>query len=367
MTATSTEQRTAQRIAMRGAGYYSSNTRGARLVIDAAADLVMEAIAGMDLASPAPFTLADFGAADGGTSLDLMQRAVAAIRGRAADKPVTITYTDLPGNDFSALFQMLQGDDDGLGRQDRVFTFASGTSFYRQILPDSTLHLGFSATAMHWLSRSPGPIARHVHSVGATAAEQAVFRSQSVADWERILLARARELVPGGALVLANFAEDENGHYLGWTGGVNMHDCFARHWRDLLEQGAITEAEYSAATFQQHYKTVDEFAAPFRDPQSPVRRAGLTLTHLSTRVTRCPYAAVFSQEGDARAFARAYLPTLRSWSESTFMGALDASRSLEERRAIIDRFYDAYETDVATSPQGHGMDYVHCFMVVSKA
>ena len=41
-------------IAMRGAGYYSENTVGAKAVIDAAGDLVMQAIAGMDLAASGP-------------------------------------------------------------------------------------------------------------------------------------------------------------------------------------------------------------------------------------------------------------------------------------------------------------------------
>ena len=34
--------------------------------------------------------------------------------------------------------------------------------------------------------------------------------------------------------------------------------------------------------------------------------------------------------------------------------------------AIVDRFYAAYTADVAAAPDGHGMDYVHCFMVIAK-
>ena len=32
-----------------------------------------------------------------------------------------------------------------------VFVTASGTGFYAQCFPSATVHLGFSATAMHWL------------------------------------------------------------------------------------------------------------------------------------------------------------------------------------------------------------------------
>ena len=358
-------------IAMRGAGYYSDNTVGAKAVIDAATDLVRGALEGMDLAgSQTPFAIADFGAADGGTSLDLMRRVVADVRRVAPVRPVTVTYTDLPHNDFSVLFRRLHGllDDapSPLGREPNVYTFASGTSFYRQIFPDNSLSLGFSATAMHWLSTRPGPIADHVHAVGASEAERQLFHQQSMADWETILLARACELVPGGRLVLANFCIDDEGRYLGGTGGVDMFDAFARHWRALVRSGQISEPEYRAGTLQQFYKSRQDFAAPFADPASPVRRAGLVLDQISTRVTRCPYAAGFETHRDPAAFAKAYIPTLRSWTESTFFSALDPGRPASERQAIVDRFYSAYEAEVAAAPEGHGMDYVHCFMTISK-
>ena len=255
-------------IAMRGAGYYSDNTIGAKTVIDAAGELVADALATMELAgSDQPFAVADLGAADGGTSLDLMRRIVGTVRAAAHERTITITYTDLPHNDFSVLFRRLHGligppGVPPLARAPHVFTFASGTSFYDQIFPDNTLSLGFSATAMHWLSARPGTIADHVQAVGATAAERDLFRQQAMRDWERILLARAHELVPGGKLVLANFCEDEQGRYLGGTGGIDMFDTFAKHWRNLRDAGAITEAEYRAGTLQQFYKTVDEFTAP---------------------------------------------------------------------------------------------------------
>ena len=177
---------------------------------------------------------------------------------------------------------------------------------------------------------------------------------------------RARELRRGGKLVLANFCIDEAGHYLGATVGVNMFDEFARHWRGLLAAGRINEAEYVNATFQQFYKTPEEFAAPFRDANSSVSKAGLRLGHLSTIVTPCPYAADHLNHRDAAAFAKAYVPTLRSWSETVFAGALDPARPADKRAAIINDFYEAYEADVARTPNGHRMDYVHCLMEITK-
>lgn len=70
-----------QKIAMRGAGYYSANTVGAKNVIDKVGDLVVKTVAKMPrLADGQTFAIADFGAADGGTSMDMMRRLVGAIR-----------------------------------------------------------------------------------------------------------------------------------------------------------------------------------------------------------------------------------------------------------------------------------------------
>jgi hypothetical protein len=359
-------------IAMRGAGYYSSNTIGAKTVIDKVGDLIVAGASKMPtLAEGQAFTVADFGAADGGTSMDMMRRLVRAIRIREPSRQICVTYTDLPHNDFSTLFRLSQGllgpkTETPLADIPDLFIFGSGTSFYRRIFPDNSLSFGFSATAMHWISSRPCMIADHVQAVGAAPAEREQFRVQAMRDWETILLARARELRPGGRLAFANFCIDEEGRYLGHTSGVDMFDSFARHWRNLLQAGRISDTEYVNATFQQFYKTPNEFAAPFRDPNSSVSRAGLKLESIFTMVTPCPYAAEFKRRGDAKAFAKAYVPTLRSWSETVFAGALDPSRPAAERAAIVDDFYGAYETAVAAAPEGHGMDYVHCVMEIVK-
>ena len=159
----------------------------------------------MSAPSEKPFTIGDFGAADGGTSFDLMRHIVRTVRAAWPVRPITLTYTDLPYNDFSTVFRRLHGsldedDPQPLGQEPGSFTFASGTSLHRQIFPDETLSFGFSASAMHYLSIKPGLIADHIHAVGATGEENALYRDQAASDWTGILLARARELMPGGRL-----------------------------------------------------------------------------------------------------------------------------------------------------------------------
>ncbi len=357
-------------ITMSGGGLYSLATIGAKHVIDAATPLVIDAIERLPEARlAAGFTLSDMGTADAGTSLSMVAAAIAAVRARAAEAAVTIVYSDQPRNDFNALIANVYGlgpFETYLDAFDRVFPLVSGTTFYEQILPEASLDVGFSATAMHWMSTKVCNISNHVQAVGAEGDELAAFQRQAAEDWRRILRHRAAELRPGGRLVLINFARDEQDRYLGNTGGVNMFDTFNEIWLDFVESGRITRAEYDNMTLPQYYNTVEEFSAPLTDPDDPVHRAGLRLERIDTRIVECPFAAAFAEHGDAGRFAEEYIPTIRTWNESIYFNALDAARPLDERKAIIEDYYNTYKKMVRDNPEGHGMDYVHAYMVISK-
>ena len=356
---------------MSGGGLYSLATIGARHVIDAATPLVVDAIDSLPPESlEHGFTLSDMGTADAGTSLSMVARAIEAVRERDAGVPVTVVYSDQPRNDFNALITNVYGlgpFETYLDRHENVFPLVSGTTFYRQIVPAGSLNIGFSATAMHWLSSKVCNISNHVQAVGAEGEELAAFREQARRDWQQILLHRAAELKPGGKLVLINFARDEQGRYLGNTGGVNMFDTFNAIWQSFLEQQRITRDEYENMTLPQYYNTVEEFSAPLTDPGDPVYRSGLRLEHIDTRIVPCPFAESFKQHGDAVRFAEAYIPTIRTWNESIYFNGLSAERPEAERREIIEAYYDSYAGRVRENPEGHGMDYVHAYMVIAKS
>lgn len=357
-------------ITMSGGGLYSLATVGARHVIDAATPMVVDAINSLPQEAIANgFTLSDMGTADAGTSLSMVENSIEAVNARAPGAPVSIVYSDQPRNDFNALIANVYGlgpFETYLDKHDNVFPLVSGTTFYKQILPAGTLDIGFSATAMHWMSSKVCNITNHVQAVGAEGEELEAFRAQAHRDWRQILLHRATELKPGGKLILINFGCDEQGRYLGNTGGVNMFDTFNKIWLDFLEQGRIDRDEYENMTLPQYYNTVEEFSAPLTDRDDAVYQAGLRLEHIDTRIVKCPFAEDFAQHGDADRFAEEYIPTIRSWNESIYFNALSGQRSLEQRRQIIEDYYGSYRDLVRDNPEGHGMDYVHAYMVISK-
>ncbi len=357
-------------ITMSGGGLYSLATVGARHVIDAATPLVINSIETLPESSIRDgFVLSDMGCADAGTSLGMVAKVIDAVQERSPNLPVSIVYTDQPRNDFNALITNVYGlgpFETYLGERTNIYPMVSGTSFYRQILPASSLNIGFSATAMHWLSQKVCNISNHVQAVGAQGTELQAFRKQAQGDWRQILLHRANELKPGGKLVLINFGKDEQGRYLGNTGGVNMFDTFNEIWLSFIGQKRISQKEYENMTLPQYYNSVEEFSAPLVSTKEAVYQTGLRLDHIDTRIVKCPFAEDYKTHGDAARFAREYIPTIRSWNESIFYNGLSSDRPIEERREIIEDYYGTYQAMVEKNPEGHGMDYVHAYTVISK-
>lgn len=361
---------TAGFMAMKGAGYYSKATTGAKYVINAAAPLIMGAIERMGLKDDgAPFRVADSGCADGGTSIEMWGNVFGQVRAKLPSRPIEIYYTDLPRNDFSQLFRIVHGQTDiptYYGKVPDVYPFASATSFHQSIFPAGTLDIAFSATASHYVSKVPCNISNHVHMVGAKGAERAAYDEIGRIEWERMLALRARELKKGGRLCYLNFGIDSKGRYLGATGGKSMFDTFDLVWRGMANEGLITDTEYLNTNFPQVYRNEAQFTAPLRDPASPVYKAGLRLEHVEERHLVCPYVEAFAEHRDATRFAREYIPTLRSWAEPTFAAGLDSRRSDEERRRLLDEYFGRYERLVAAEPEGHGMDYIHVHLICVK-
>jgi len=359
-------------LSMRGGGYYSEWTAGAKQVINGVLPLVQAAVP-PEPDKPGPLRLADYGCADGGTSREMWFNLIRSLREAGDGREVVLTYTDLPSNDFSTLFRTMQGlqGDPAFAYQahfDRVFVHGCGTGFHNQLFPTGSIDFGFSATAMHYISATPCDIPDHVHATGATGDVADAFAAQAKADWDRILLARAAELKPGGRFLCVNFGIDDQGRYLGNTGGVHMFDTFAALWARLRDEGRITAEEFDRATFAQYYRTQAEFTAPLLDPLSPAHMAGLRLIRAHSIHTRCPYERAYAESGgamSAEAFAASLIPTLRSWSETVFKTALDR-RPEEEAQMLVDLFYRRYQEAVAAAPEGHAMDYIHILMEIEK-
>ncbi|MEU0442122.1 hypothetical protein ABZ202_20590 [Streptomyces sp. NPDC006186] len=220
----------------------------------------------------APFRAADLGAASGSNSLDPMRVVVEGVRARAgADTAVTVVHTDILANDFDALLATIMDSPGSYAREPGVFAYAEARSFYEPLFPAGELHLAWSAIAVHWLSRVPEPIPDHIFSSRARGEVREALKAQSRADWEAFLGHRARELRPGGQLVVVGGAASDDGD----SGADGLMDAAVEVLRELVRQGLIGEDEFARMTIPTWNRTAGEFLAPFREGSGEGREGGL--------------------------------------------------------------------------------------------
>ena len=143
---------------MEGHGAYNRSSRVQAAGITAALPLLEQAARTVPIESSGhAVVLADYGSSQGHNSLPPIAAAIGALRERLGpDRAISVVHTDLPDNDFGALFHTLETDPASYLRRDpAAFASAVGRSFYGQILPSDSVTLGWSSWAVQWLSRRP--------------------------------------------------------------------------------------------------------------------------------------------------------------------------------------------------------------------
>jgi len=335
---------------------YSAQTEGALLCIEAASDWALTCVD--SLAAQSSHVLIDYGAADGGTAVGLWHQVLDRLHANQPDAHLTLIGNDLPSNDNVALAENLALQ---IPRAPKPTVLVSARSFYEPSVAPGTVSFGFSATAMHWLSSSPGPLNTHTHVLASGDAEALErFTAQAMRDWNAILELRSRELQVGGRLLTVNLSRDEAGLYLGHNGGEtrNVHDQLHQIWRGMADEGLISEEQYRNGTVNNFYKSPAEFMAPLKDTNSPAYRNGLRLVDERTVYVKCPYRRRWNDDGNTASFAAGLMATIRSWSRHSFAAAAGDQAA--------DTVYARLQQRIADAPSEWSLDYVEHHQMMER-
>jgi hypothetical protein len=311
---------------MKGAGYYDQHSAAQLSSIQALQGWVEDAVAKLPLPDPAqPVTLLDLGSSEGANAIRLVAGIIGGLR-RRTDQPVQTIYSDLASNNFNQLFANLeQARRAGLFPAG-VYPGAVGGSFYGPLLPPSTVHLATCFNAIQWLDRLPEvplpndvayrrphpPRPGLVVSPEATAA----FTRQAEQDLVRFLECRARELVPGGKLLLASPGDTDQVRI-----GDGVADVLNDASLDLVAAGRLRREQYERVTMPVYFRTVAELLAPLEREDSPVRGAFAVERALALEVPT-PFNVELRRGGEVAAYAAAYTGFLRAISEPVVKAAL---------------------------------------------
>jgi len=326
---------------MAGHGYYTDHSQAQQAFGTLALDWLEEATA--EIAPPTmgqPFVIADFGAAGGGSSLEPMRRALGA---RAAAGPAVVVHTDIPSNDFSALFALLQNSKASyLGAAD-VFAYAAGRSFYERLFPDASLSLGWSSIAVHWLSRIDVEIPDHIYSPFAHGVIRAELQRQSALDWRAFLGHRANELRRTGRLIVLGGANDDDGI----SGAEGLMDAANGSLRALVSTGELRPSEYRRMTIPTWNRSLAEFTEPF----SGGDRQRLELRRAELCALPDPYYEAYRVDGDLETYVDAVVGAFRAAFEESLWATMDADRDATTRAQIRDSFAAQLSRRIAADPQ----------------
>lgn len=332
---------------MEGKGAYNRKSRVQAAGLLPAVALLEEAAKAVPLAAPDAIVIADYGASEGHNSLLPIGAAIGALRARVGrERAICVVHTDLPANDFSALFQVLASDPDSYRRDDpATFPSAVGRSYFEQILPSESVTLGWTSWAIQWLSRIPATIPDQVqvaYSHDRSARE--AYARQAAEDWRAFLAARGREMRRGARLVVLTMATDDAGDF----GYRPLLEAMYAALTDMAEGGFITSEELARMAIPTVGRSRAAFAEPFAD-RAPF--AGLTLEHLAIFHAEDTIWSQFEAEKDAHAFGAAWAAFSRASVFPTLAAALDGDQADARAASFVERLEADLSARLAAAPE----------------
>ena len=350
---------------MLGHGFYSEHSQEQEAANRHGLPLLVEAVDAVDLERAADgFHIADYGSAHGRNSLLPIRTAIAEVKARWSPVPrITVTHTDLPGNDWTALFEtVLTSPDSYLAGETNVYAFASAASVYTKILPPNHVALGYSAIVEHWLSRRPADIPNHIWSARATGETRDIWAAQARADWRSFLHFRAVELIPSGRLVIVGSAADSQGN----SGAEPLVDLVDEVLRAMVDAGELSADEYAGMAIPTYYRTEKEWREPFEDADF-LRDNPLRLLSYAESSEDDVYLAQYKRTGDADAFAREDAAFFLAAFEPALFAALSADRPDPDKQRIIEGFTNRLLPPLAHDPPKYPAQWRLAVMAIAKA
>jgi len=292
-----------------------------------------------------PLTIVDYGSSQGRNSMVPMRAAIKELRLRSGTSvPIEVVHTDLPSNDFSALFAALASDTGSyMSEASDVFPSAIGRSYFKPLLPPQRVNLGWSTWALQWMSAST--IEAPDHILAGMSTEPTVVSAvaqQQARDWKHFLTLRSREMRPGAKFVAGFTARTAN--VTGWEwllGGLWSAVC------DMRTDGWLSEEEQNHLTIPIGLRTLEQIQEPFAQTET---FSDLVLEYFDLMQLADPFWEQFERSGDVLAFAKNHADMTQAWCVPMIASLIERSR---EPTAFVTELFTRFERRLCVSPRPH--------------
>ena len=352
---------------MGGKGFYDSYSAIQRNTVLQQTERLRQAVRALDLSGP-ELRVIDYGCGPGRNSMAAFRTVVEEIHGRRADLPVVTVHNDQIGNDWNDLFANIQGDEGYLRHAGPVRPEASAGSFFGAVASAGTIDLGMSFMAAHWLDgavrlSSPGTL----FFADMTGAARDQIRDKADRDWCLFLRRRAREVRPGGWLVIETMSsiEDPNDPSGLAAGGHRLYRAFWRIAESMANDGQLDPACLEMFVFPLYFRELHEVRAPLE--READLKAAFDIVELASELIPNPYAQFLEDGGDPGAYAKDYAAFARGFSESAFRNGLfdPSAAGAGEAGRLAEVFFGRLEALFAAEPDRHTFDN-HSMTVVLR-
>jgi hypothetical protein len=335
---------------MKAGGYYDAHSEYQRRVIEGGDELINETVAELSLDSvDGAVTVADYGSGTGATSAHAMGTALSALRRRDAKRTLEAVHNDVPGNDFTGLFENLAAEGGYLRTvEGPVYPLAAAGSFFQQVLPEGRVQLGMCSNAAHWLREQPRiEIPDGMYFCEAAGEERDAIAEQAAGDWRTFLGARAAELASGGRMLVQGIASSDDGKQ------VSASRLLRSMWQaadDLAEEGVLDRQTLAGYVFPVYCRSPSEAVAPLAEG-GPLQKSFETTTERLDEVAN-PYWETYERDADAEAYAKTYVDFVRAFAESAMSAKLfePGARGIDPAE-LCDRYFDRLRELNAADPE----------------
>lgn len=283
--------------------------------------------------------LADYGCADGQNSMGWIRLAAAKAKERC--QRLEITFSDQSAENEQVLRKALATDQEFWECNTHLsFNYKAG-SFFQQILPDNSIDIAFSSTAIHWLS----PVSSSFNtSLVEESAQKVEIQNHASKDLFLFYQARKNELKPHGYLVLSNIGEHQGGEYIAKNHIQALHSLAA-------------EMQIENMSIPIYLRTLSELVLP-------LNRLGLKQLYAEEVVIPCSYYAEYMAESQSHQdasheFGKQMANSCKAWGYSSVERASNQNRAQE--------FFNQLAMQFANDPLHYKMDFIVHHLVVQNS
>jgi hypothetical protein len=305
-----------------------------------------------------PFTIADFGTADGVNSSPLMAAIIDQVRSINPSLKFRLVYDDIAARDsFDKFWQGSQ-----LSQAHGVVTEFIQRSYYEPFPELSEkLHIGYSSTSVHWLNTKNVAAGFFQHPVNIqpnqlSGVERHKFMEKWKKDWTNFLLHRKDELVTGGALIMSNLADFGNDEWPASAGYNYIRDIC----NEMYAEKRLSPEELSAIFVPDYFATPQEMKSVVAEPEID---HSFRLEHFEPMTIPCAYYPQYQDRlGDPEAkkkLGTTLAHEVRAWSESSVKTGLSAAH-----KGKIDEIYQRLEDKFCREPKA--LPFQYCMVKLRK-